>query len=47
MVKQAMEDLGNEKETPLFKQSEIWIDMVKIQTSTLNAAPIVAKDEKQ
>lgn len=38
MAKQAMEELGNKDETPLFKEAQIWIDMVKVQTATLNTA---------
>lgn len=40
MAKQAMEDLGNKDETPLFKEAELWIDMVKVQTTSLNTAEI-------
>jgi len=47
MVQQAMAELGNETETPLFKQAEVWVDMVKVQTSTLNAAPFVSNEETQ
>jgi len=36
MAKQAMEDLGNTDETPLFKEAQIWIDGVKAQTAALN-----------
>jgi hypothetical protein len=36
MAKQAMEELGNTDETPLFKEAELWIDAVKVQTSFLN-----------
>lgn len=38
MAKQAMEELGNKDETPLFKEAELWIDMVKVQTTSLNTA---------
>lgn len=36
MMIQAMEELGNKDETPLFKEAELWIDKVKVQTTFLN-----------
>lgn len=41
MAIQAMEELGKTDETPLFKEAELWIDMVKVQTTSLNTAETI------